>query len=163
LSISTTAKALLVGVGAWLGGDLAAAAGEVNLSRLIAEAAESDKGVVQPINHALVQALCRDEDGCELIVQMIDQQPGKLGNVHSRTWRLFLSATSGLWKLSDDTEGTDGSSVQYKLFENCIFGDAETYTGGENGMSDSGAGFGLLNVAGPAAVSPVDCRVVMID
>ena len=86
---STKSRALLVAAGAILGCTVGAIAGEVNLSRLVITAVQADKGIVQALDHTLVQSLCRDEDGYEFIIQMIDQQAANPGKVHSRAWRLF--------------------------------------------------------------------------
>jgi hypothetical protein len=132
--------------------------------RYVVEATAASVGQVVPLDHALVQSLCRDKDGCEVTVSMINWDGA--GQSASRTERLFLSETGGGWRFANiDVFGVDAASgsQDHAVFD-CYLSDAETYTGVPNGRADAGAGFGLLNTAGGGYSDiTTTCRVVIID
>ncbi|MCZ7687645.1 MAG: hypothetical protein M5U28_56460 [Sandaracinaceae bacterium] len=134
--------------------------------RYVVEAPPANVGRVIPLDVAIVDALCRDYDGCDVTVSMINwSASGEPGNVASRNERLFISETSRWWRFANnDVSGFDGTTIQEWSPWDCYFGDAETFTGSTNGRSDAGPGFGLLNVAGGSySDATVTCRVTIED
>jgi hypothetical protein len=75
---------------------------ETTTGRYVVVAEVADVGTVVPHDHELVQSLCRDLDGCAVVIQMVDKFVSQPGNVHSQTAHLFLSETSDWWRLSAD-------------------------------------------------------------
>jgi hypothetical protein len=139
---------------------------EVSMRRYVVDSTPATVGRVIPLDSTLVDALCRDIDGCNVTVSMINwDASGQPGNVASRQERLFISATSRWWRFANnDVAGFDGTTVQEWQPWDCYFGDAETYTGTTNGRADATAGFGLLNVAGGTySDATVTCRVTIED
>lgn len=130
------------------------------------EAGPADVGTVKPLDVPIVDQLCRDDDGCQVTLQMVNwdavNQPG---NVASRSVRLFISQTSRWWRTSSDIFGLDVDSTldDFILFD-CYLTDAETPTAGANQRADTNAGFGLLNVAGGSySDATTTCRVAIED
>jgi hypothetical protein len=135
--------------------------------RYVVSAPPAQVGRVVPLDSARMDQLCRDEDGCEVTVQMVNWAPvAQPGNVASRSQRLFVSQNSRWWRFSNvDVDGGDGNGVlnEWATWD-CIFTDAETYTGVANGRADPGIGFALLNVAGgDYSDTAVTCRIVVED
>lgn len=138
----------------------------VSTLRYIVEATPGMVGEVLELDHDIVESLCRDKDGCEVSIQLVNWDAGgQPGNVASRTTRLFLSETSRWWRMSDiDITGFDDDDGphQWDVFE-CIFTDAETYGGSQNARLDSAPGFGLLNQVGGNSDANTTCRAVLTD
>jgi hypothetical protein len=135
--------------------------------RYVIDAPPSVVGRVIPIDVAIMDQLCRDDDGCELIVSMVNWDlAGQPGNVATRTTRLFLSQTSNWWRLADnDVTGLDNNNGLHEWAPwDCYFTDAETAGAAVNARTDSGRGFGILNAAGGSySDATTTCRVTLID
>jgi len=134
----------------------------------ILEAGPADDGVVQPLNNTRMNNYCRDLDGCEVTLAMINwNAPAEPGNVASRTYILFISQTSRWWRFNDDADssGLDNNDATQGISAwDCYFTDSETSTNASNGRDDQEAGFGLLN--GTNVGYPDDttaCRVIVKD
>lgn len=147
-------------------GNAAATAYEVTTERYIVEAGPASAGILVPLDHDLVTALCRDKDGCYFVLQMLNWEAAEQpGNVASRTSHLFLSETAGWWRLADvDIGGQDDNDVSSDWSSwDCFFSDSET-AGSSNQRFDTAPGFGLLNVAGGSySDATTICRVMLID
>ncbi|MCF8462203.1 MAG: hypothetical protein K9G46_15885 [Flavobacteriales bacterium] len=132
----------------------------------IIEAGPSVVGRVKPMNMTLVNQLCKDKNGCNVTIQMVNwDASGQPGNVASREERLFISETSNAWRFSNnDVWGIDnnGGANEWTPWD-CFFTDAET-TGAGNARSDNAVGFGLLNVSGGSySDATTTCRIVIRD
>jgi type II secretory pathway pseudopilin PulG len=111
---------------------------------------EATKAVVTntvSLDMAIVNALCKDEDGCSVTLGMRDwDSAAQPGNVASRgPYRFYISQSSNWWRLSNtDSAGNDGDGVvQHILYVwDCYFTDG-TYTSGSG--SDPSVQLGLLN------------------
>lgn len=110
----------------------------------------------------IVDAFCKDEDGCEVVVGMKDynttNRPGSVASMGP--YRLFLSQTSSWWRTSQNpaSSGADANSTRQNPFTlsvntpygsgtkniSCYFTDAETMTS-PTVMADQGSGFALYN------------------
>lgn len=158
---------------------------EVSTQRYIFEVpADVDTiGVPQPLDVDLVKSLCRDKEGCQITLQMVNwDQDTEPGAVASRTGRLFLSETTSQFRFDEGIEsglkGVDGATtnvVTWRLYD-CAFTDADTPGfSGPNTMIDQLEGFALLNCSdnftpptgtatfcGFSDVTTV-CRVVIAD
>lgn len=139
---------------------------EITTERYIVVArATVDVGTVVPLDHAVVTRLCEDEDGCAVVLQMLDEFVSQPGNVASVTAHLFLSKTldSDWWQLSSGVLGDDdnGSASQWD-FKDCRFTDAEDFDS-NNVSLDTELGFGLLNLDAGAHPDTVTCRVMLSD
>ncbi len=139
----------------------------ISTQRYVVEAPPSVVGQVIPLDVGLVDALCRDKDGCLVTLQMVNwDSAGHPGAVASKEERLFLSETSGWWRFTNnDVAGLDGNAslCEWPVFD-CVFTDAESYTGTPNGRTDAGPGFGLLNLAGGSySDTTTTCRIVIQD
>ena len=123
-------------------------------------------GIVQPLDHTILERLCKDDDGCKYTIHMINfsaSKPGMSGMRGPRT--LHLSQTSNWWRDSLDAEGVDGNSGNNEIKPwDCYITDAETSTNTNNGRLDNGAGFGVLNVkGGDYSDSLTTCRYIFDD
>ena len=138
---------------------------EVSSDRYVVVAPSTMVGAVVPLEPSLVDPLCRDLDGCSLVLQMVDRFVSQPGNVTSRTAHLFLSQTSNWWQLSVGVVGDDANAANSQwddaALDQCRFTDAETSTG-SNLSSDSVPGFGLLNLAG-GVTDANSCRLLISD
>jgi hypothetical protein len=134
--------------------------------RYIVEAGPGQVGHVLPLDVARLDQLCRDKDGCEVTIGMVNwNAAGQPGQVASRSARLFLSESSRWWRLSNDIDGLDGNGGlnEWAVFD-CWLTDAETWTGTPNGRGDAGVGFALLNVAGgDFSDLTTICRIIIED
>jgi hypothetical protein len=148
-------------LGVYKVGDAAPTTYTYSPRRYVVDAPPSKVGVVVPLDQTLVSALCKTIDGCMLTVAMINWNG--TGVIGSRHERLFLSTTSNVWRLSNDTDGVDdnGGTQEWSPWD-CSFTDAETSTGSGNQRADNGPGFGLLNQAG-GGYNDIDttCRVII--
>ena len=137
---------------------------KVSNFRYIIEAGPAVVGRVVPLDSALTDELCRDKDGCKIILQMINWQATLPGNVGSRTKILFISETSRWWRLSNDVDNldNDGTPNDWVVWD-CRLTDGEFYTGIANGHDDNAVGFGLLNMAGGQLDTITICRIVFED
>ncbi len=115
-----------------------------DIQRLVVEASPIYVGSAVPINHAKLSQLCRDDDGCEYTLGMVNWDG--TGTVASRSGKLFMSQTSNSWRFENDVQGVDGAGgyTDTSAFD-CYFGDFDTATDVNNGRVDNGLGFGLLN------------------
>jgi hypothetical protein len=123
---------------------------------------------VVPLDVATVDSLCRDLDGCTVTLSMVNWDLAQPGNIASRLSHLALSESSRWWRFNaevGDPVGLDGANgVQEFSSWDCYLGDAETYTGVQNGRADATVGWGLLNCAGCAYSDLTTiCRVVIDD
>ena len=135
--------------------------------RYVATAPPAQVGRVVALDQVRIDQLCRDEDGCEVTLQMVNWAPAvQPGNVASRSQRLFIAQNSRWWRFTNiDLDGLDGNGALNELIVwDCIFTDADTWTGVANGRADPGPGYALLNVAGgDYSDTAVTCRVVVED
>ena len=114
------------------------------VQRLVVEATPSSVGSAVPVNHTKLTELCRDDDGCEYTLGMVNWDG--TGNVASRTGKLFMSQTSNSWRFDNDINGVDGVAGNNDVVAfDCYFGDSESATDTNNGRVDNGLGFSLLN------------------
>lgn len=157
---------------------------EVSTQRYIFEVpADVDTiGVPQPLDVGLVNSLCRDKEGCQITLQMVNWDPaGEPGAVASRTGRLLLSETTSQFRFNESIEsglkGVDGATtnvVSWQLYD-CVFTDGETPGFALNHVIDAREGFALLNCTDAASPPPgapslcgfsdatTVCRVVIAD
>ncbi len=140
---------------------------KITTRRYIVEAPPSSVGVVVKLDNSIMDDLCRDKDGCDITIQMVNWNTSQPGNVASRYFRkFFVSESSRWWRIADyDTASLDnnGGIGEWSAWD-CYFTDAETSTSTSNGRADNAAGFGLLNVKGGSySDSTVTCRVVIED
>jgi hypothetical protein len=130
--------------------------------RLVADATPAMVGQVIPLDVALVDQLCADEDGCTVLMQM--RTFNGTQEVASRKNHLFVSS-DGRWRFADDTAGGDGNATTNDWINwDCYFTDAENMTNTSNGRADTVKGFGLLNVKGGGySDTTTVCRLVLED
>lgn len=138
--------------------------------RYIVEAGPASVGIVRPIDYATMSRLCRDVDGCEMTIAMINwDSVNWAGNVATRNGKFFMSQTSTAWRFSQydpsDPQGGDNSGIIAEWNDwDCYVTDAETYTGAPNGRTDSAFGFGLLNAQGGGySDTTTICRIIIED
>jgi hypothetical protein len=132
--------------------------------RYIVEAGPAQVGRVVPLDVATMDLLCRDKDGCEVTMQMVNYDAPPTGIVASRSQRLFISETSRWWRFANiDVLGLDsnGGLDEWPVWD-CFFTDAETWTGTPNGRGDAAVATALLNVAGGNySDATTICRIVI--
>ena len=139
---------------------------DISVQRYIVDAAPANVGVVVPLDQNLMVGLCRDKDGCDVTLAMINWDG--TSNAASAVLHLFLSEANARWRFSDDAgspSGLDGDNVTAEiLLYDCYLTDAELSLGSANQRQDAVLGFGLLNCSG-CAYSDVTttCRVVISD
>jgi hypothetical protein len=138
----------------------------ISTRRYVAEAGPNVTGQVIPIDNTIMSDLCRDVDGCQITLAMINWDGTK--SVASRRFQLFVAEEGDYWRLGDDDiDRIDANNATSdKITWDCVFTDAETKTSNNNGRSDAGPGFGLLNllgVAGSYADATTVCRVIIED
>ena len=146
-------------------GNNALATYELTTERYLVEARPIDgAGFVIVLDHDIVVALCRDKDGCEVSLQMVNWDES--GAVASTTKRLFLSETSNRWSLSDtnlDALTDDDDVIQSWQAHDCVFTDGETMDE-LNFALDSNVGFSLINLyQGTHSDEDTTCRMVFLD
>ncbi len=137
---------------------------EMSTRRYVIEAPPANIGRVVPIDNTILDALCRDADGCQTTIVMVNWDG--TGNSASRSERLFLSTSTRAWRVSNnDVDGTDSNGgVNEWTPWDCYLTDAETWTGTSNGRADPGVGWALLNVAGGGySDTTTTCRVIFED
>lgn len=117
----------------------------VKVKRYYVEATNSHELDTIPLQMNIVNQLCRDEDGCAVIIGMknwSDDRPGEVASVGP--FRLFLSQTSNWWRLSNtNAEGVDGDGTATHVLNawDCYLTDGE-YVDGV--ATDSSVQLGLL-------------------
>ncbi len=154
----------IVSEGLYKVGDAAATTYAQSLRRYVVDAPPSLVGQVVAIDYNVMSALCRDFDGCDVIIVMMNWFGD--GNIASRQERLFLSTTSNRWRFANnDVEAVDANSGTNEWTAwDCYLTDAETRVSSSNGRSDNALGWGLLNVVGGSySDSTTVCRVVIED
>jgi len=137
---------------------------EISTRRYIVDAAPANVGRVVPIDSTVMDALCRDADGCMMTLGMINWDGTQ--NIASRSQKLFIAQSARSWRFANvDLDGTDsGGSVQEWSAWDCFLTDAETWTGTANGRADPGVGWALLNVQGGSySDTTTTCRVIFED
>ena len=98
-----------------------------------------------PVDMSIVNALCKDGDGCNITIGMRDWDNAQVGMTASRgPYKFFMSKTSNAWRVSTDAQGNDGNGVVEHILSawDCYFTDAQYVSGT---ATDSAVGFGLLN------------------
>lgn len=117
----------------------------------------------------LIDQLCKDNNGCTLTLEMVNWATSEPGNVASRQAKLFVSETSDWWRLTAagnvDISGkdNDGAMVDWCAWD-CCFTDAERSTDTNNGKTDAGKGFGLLNFKGGVySDTTTNCKLIVED
>lgn len=112
------------------------------------------------LRNDVVNAFCKDEDGCEVVVGIKDydatNRPGAVSSMGP--YRLFLSQTSTWWRTSQNPAsfGQDGNTARNNVFTlqqavggrtiACYLTDAETQNlTTPSTMEDRGSGFALFN------------------
>ncbi len=117
-------------------------------------------GAWQPVDMAIIDAMCRDFDGCEITTSAIDFDPSMPGAVFSRSIRHFISETSR-WYSSDITVNNfqDGDGIYTSIFSvpGCEITDADTLSG-----EDLGEGYSVLNRYMGWPQQPL-CRLIIKD
>jgi len=139
-----------------------AASEPVNLSRYVAAVQIAGDFALDSV---VMNGLCRDEDGCEVILSM-RFLPLEIEEAQAARTRLFLSA-NGRWFTTDGQKGLDGSNGVESVFHLeatpppaevaiCDLGD------GPAGGADDAVGFHLSG--GQTLGSPAHvCGLVVID
>ena len=123
-------------------------------------------GIVQPLDHDIIERLCKDDDGCQYTIHMINYASNKPGMSAFRgPVSLYLSQASNWWRNGNDTEGIDGNGSNTNIGPwDCYLTDGETSTNSSNGRLDNGAGFGVLNVkGGEYSDTLTTCRFIFKD
>ncbi len=108
------------------------------------EATKAKLNGTVPLDMAIVDRLCRDVDGCEVVMGMRDWDASKVTTSRGPK-RLFMSMVTNSWRMSDyDNQGTDGDGVVTHLWAgwDCYFTDGE-YVGGAG--VDNTRQLGLMN------------------
>lgn len=160
---------------------------EVSTLRYIGEAPPSTVGIVVPLDVEIMGSLCRDKDGCQVALQMVNALPiDEPGQVVSEGSWLFLSEVSRFFRYAGrpggdfPISGEDDSGPGYLTtadwrVDDCILTPAESVLGSNpNERSDDEVGFGLLNCANTGLPEPggfdclapddtTTCRVVFLD
>ena len=136
------------------------------IQRYTVDATPASVGSVVPIDYNTMTQMCRDDDGCQFTLSMINWDG--TGNFSTRAGVLYMSATSNVWRFdtaNGDLSGTDSNGASTEIQTNdCYFGDNETATDSNNGRSDFGGGFGLLNCKGcNYSDATTTCRVTFRD
>lgn len=133
------------------------------LQRLIVESTPATVGVVVPIDVGSLNAMCRDDDGCDYTITMLNFD--NTGAVASRSGHLALAEFTGEWRTDSDAQGTDNNSAVSEISAwDCYFGDFNFSTDTNNGRLDTGPGFGLLNVKGGTyRDNTTVCRLIFRD
>lgn len=142
---------------------------DISMRRYVLEVTPAKVGVVQPVDNAMVTELCRDDDGCDFTLAMLNYDA--TNNVATRSGHLFYSQISSAWRVElpygsgAEPIGTDGDSVLHEFSVwDCYLGDAETSTDTNNGRTDNGAGLGLLNCRGCTySDATTVCRLILRD
>lgn len=156
--------------GVYQNGTAAAAAFEHTLTTYVVDAPPSQVGRVVPVDTAIFDALCRDLDGCDVTLAMVNWDPAQPGNAAHGAGRMFLSSSSRWWRMSEHlgaAAGLDGNNQvqEYRAFD-CFLTDAETLTVPfvPNGRVDQGPGFGVLNCQGcDNSDTTTTCRLIVRD
>ena len=170
-------------------GDAPATDYDVSTLRYIVEAPPSTVGEVVPLDVGVVDSLCRDKDGCQVSLQLVQgASSAEPGMVRGEEGWLFLSEVSDWFRIGhigshewkyvegeDDSYGADYltsylTTVEWRDFD-CIFTPAESVIdAGDNGRSDDLPGFGLLNCENLGEPENCDyddlettCRILFID
>jgi hypothetical protein len=135
----------------------------IELGRLTVDAVTP--GLVVPINMAALNALCRDDDGCQYTMSMVNWQNND-GVAASRSGTLFLSQSSNGWRLEqagNDVQGVDSNGGINELSNwDCYLTDADNSA--QNSRADTTVGFGFFNCAGCTyADTQTFCRMVFRD
>lgn len=140
---------------------------QFELQQLIVEATPASVGTAVPIDQAILNSLCRDDDGCRFTLSMVNWDGN--GAVATRSGTLFLSQGNNpnLWRgevAGADIFGVDSdNAVNEYVFFDCYFGDS-TNNGGSNGRNDPNVGFSLLNCQGcNYSDTTTTCRMVFRD
>jgi hypothetical protein len=119
-----------------------------------------------PLDSVVMSGLCRDEDGCEVILSM-RFAPFDIAESQAARTRLFLSTNGSRWFTTDGQKGVDGANGVESIFHLeatpppaeaaiCDLGD------GPAGGADDVAGFHLSG--GQTLGSPAHvCGLVVID
>jgi hypothetical protein len=105
------------------------------------------------LDQATLQALCRDDDGCELVLTRTTS-PDDPATARSGRTRLFLSPTNEVWFTSDGAAGTDGNPTgEYPIIvaSACVVADGTP-------SGDDFIGFGLISTSAGQT-----CRLVVND
>ncbi len=137
---------------------------EISTRRYVVEAPPANIGRVVPIDNAVMDALCRDADGCMMTLAMINWDGQQ--TAASRSQKLFIPTTTRSWRFANvDLEGVDSNgSIQEWSAWDCFLTDAETWTGTANGRADPAVGWALLNVQGGSYSDTLTtCRVIFED
>jgi hypothetical protein len=119
----------------------------VKVKRYHIEATKAQVRNTVPLDMAIVNELCKDEDGCAITLGMKDWENNKPGVVASYgPYRLFMSQTSNWWRRSSVSNGSfnDGNGSVNHILQtyDCYFTDGE-YSNGTG--TDSSVQLGLLN------------------
>ena len=138
------------------GASRGSAADPVTLSRYIVATSSSTLGL--NLDQTVVEALCKDEDGCDVILTrtFAGDDPASTNAVRTR-WFLSLNNTvfytsSGVSGTDDDDTAWPGQPVLSGGSSTCLLTDADNFLG------DVAPGFGLVSSSGAQI-----CRLVLID
>lgn len=138
------------------------------ISRYVIDAPPSSVGRVVPLDVSTVNSLCRDFDGCQITIALINWEAAtRPDNVASR-WSKFFISTSDWWRADwygSDPQSRDNNSAvgEFNAWD-CYFTDAETSTNNTNGRNDQLQGFGFLNASGGGqSDTTTTCRLIIED
>jgi hypothetical protein len=148
----------------------------VTTKEYIVEVTPAKVGQVVPLDNALIDALCRDKDGCEIRAQMLNwenlgAESAAASAPASRVWHLFISmgdfqitkrrfrfSENDAWQAVDN----DSSAAYYALAWDCYLTDAESPSTNNAGY-DSMQGWGVFNATGSNNDTTTSCRFVFYD
>lgn len=105
------------------------------------EATKATVNSTVPVDMNIVNALCKDGDGCDITVGMKDWDNAQVGMIASRgPYKFYMSKTSNAWRASNDAQGNDGNgTVEHILGPwDCYFTDGQYVSGAG---SDAAVGF----------------------
>lgn len=137
------------------------------VQRLVVDATPARNGLAVPIDYNVLASMCRDDDGCQMTVSLVNWD-GQ-GNVATRVRHFYMSQTNNSWRVDNDIWGVDGNGAMTDFNHwDCYFGDFDTATDANNGRTDTRLGFGLLNCKNPGCASnesdtTTTCRVTFRD
>jgi hypothetical protein len=139
----------------------------VTTKEYIVEATPAMVGRLIPLDTTIVEALCRDKDGCDVVLQMLNwDAAGKPGLSTTRRGFMHVSETSRWFRYFEGGgDLLDGNNSVDEIGQyDCILTDAEIAADFNNGRYDVGAGWGLLNFKGGSySDTTTTCRLVVKD
>lgn len=136
------------------------------LKRYYVEATKAQENLTVPLDMALMNALCRDVEGCQITLGMRNAHPGDptFPRVEdSGPQRLFLTRSRNRWYTSNSTrtnEDGNGRANNILIVDACFLTDGE-FT--PTSRSDDAVQLGLLNFDTPARDPSMVCFLIIDD